>query len=116
MTDREMLELAAKAAKLPAFHDLSGKIDGLLIGQQNGSMLPWNPLTDDGDAMRLAVKLHMLIEPCRTMGGKFIEVTAYASGRGDCLGRAAIEGDEYAATRRAIVRAAAEIGKGMLNG
>jgi hypothetical protein len=96
MDDKELLELAARAAHLPAFNDLSGKIDGLLIGQPNGSMLPWNPLTDDGDALRLAVKLGMLYSTSNATVEAFI--------------RAQFADDPCAATRRAIVLAAAGIG------
>lgn len=53
----------------------------------------WNPLVDDGDALRLAAKLY-LWEPIRLAHR---EVSA--------------DVEIYAATRRAIVRAAAAIGK-----
>jgi hypothetical protein len=49
MTDRELLELAAKAADLPW--------EQWCI---NGDA-SWNPLIDDGDALRLAVKLGMYL-------------------------------------------------------
>jgi len=100
-TDRELLEKAAKAAGIDP--------------QWDGLFWQWNPLTDDGDALRLAV----------TLGLGFYE--------GDDDGRAAYVGyyprtgntrpqrfmverhdahpDPYAATRRAIVRAAAAIGE-----
>lgn len=97
MTDRELLMLAAKAA-------------GLWDAANNCIDIPWSPLTDDGDALRLAIKLRMIIEPMRTMGGDFVGVSVYPSGRGDC-GVTEAFGDPEAATCRAIVRAAAEIGK-----
>lgn len=99
MTDRELLEWAARAAG----------IDPHFAGPNTPRA--WNPLTDDGDALRLAVALRMLIEPCRTMGGQFVEVHAYPSGRGDCAGIEPLGTDDAAATRRAITRAAAAIGK-----
>ena len=83
MTDRELLELAAKAAGI---EDISYYLDDFL----------WNPLTDDGDALRLAVKLNLLY------GKVFVRNVADNHEDGD---------DIYAATRRAIVLAAAEIGK-----
>jgi hypothetical protein len=102
-TDRELLELAAKAAGFAEFNPdpTSGKYnvgpatkaDGAL---EDGHWLMWNPLTDDGDALRLAVKLY-LWEPIRL---------AHRDVSGNV--------DMYAATRRAIVRAAAAIGKAML--
>jgi len=99
MTDRELLELAAKAAGI-ALADWNDGAEPYSSGI--GFVLPsnrmWNPLTDDGDALRLAVKLNLL-------GGcddPYQIATA-----------SMVDGCPYAATRRAIVRAAAEIGKGM---
>ena len=64
----------------------------------------WNPLTDDGDALRLAVKLGIRIEPWPSapegIGGK-------VERDGDVW---LIDGVSGAATRRAIVRAAAAAG------
>jgi hypothetical protein len=97
MTDRELLEQAAKAAGL---WDAADPSHGLL--KPNGEY--WNPLIDDGDALRLAVKLGMSISGYHHKnvvireGGYFRHVEPIT----DC---------PYAATRRAIVRAAAEIGK-----
>ena len=94
MTDREMLELAAKAA------GIDPKWDGLYW--------QWNPLTDDGDALRLAVKLRLGInltyEDVAIVGQEHTQAQFCLEQNGD---------DPYAATRRAIVRAAAELGKGM---
>jgi len=92
VNDKELLELAAKAVG-----GMSEDIDCAI----------WNPLTDDGDALRLAVKLRICFGP------NFDEDTAVAFGR---EGRNICEPygtDPYAATRRAIVRAAAAIGKDM---
>lgn len=103
MTDRELLEMAAKAAGYEFRWFTTGP--GLV-----GIKPCWDPLTDDGDALRLAVKLRLKIdtgafdyphdrtEVWRTEP-KFPQ---YAEHRDD----------PYAATRRAIVRAAAEIGRG----
>jgi hypothetical protein len=95
-TDRELLEAAAKAAGIiwpPKWPYPS-------VGDPS-----WNPLTDDGDALRLAVKLKMTVD-----------VTDEASGAG-AIGlkwcSEPYKDDPYATTRRAIVRAAAEIGKGL---
>ena len=101
MTDRELLELAAKAAQIMVnpWHEKYG----LLLSDFDFE--PWNPLTDDGDALRLAVKLLFEIDfglgsiaIRHSTGIKIIE---------------AYNDDPYAATRRAIVLAAAEIGKEM---
>lgn len=50
MTDKELLELAAKAAGYQY-----AKFGGYIV--VDGIPGNWNPLTDDGDALRLAVKL-----------------------------------------------------------
>ena len=91
MTDRELLELAAKAAG----YDVTWLKNSQFI---HGSDDWWDPLTDDGDALRLAVKLHMQVsittESCRA---ETLPV----------LGVRVNDNDEFAATRRAIVMAAA---------
>lgn len=93
MTDRELLELAAKAAGID-FH-------ARIMQYSDGSeYFGWNPLTDDGDALRLAVKLELLH-------------TYRMDQVADMVDFDATDQDSYAATRRAIVRAAAAIGKAM---
>ena len=103
MTDRELLELAAKAAGYEYTSDDCTK-EILLNIEGNYENYPWNPLTDDGDALRLAVKLQIDI-------GFWLD---HASAD-NCISEKShyedYNGDPYAATRRAIVRAAAEIGK-----
>ena len=103
MNDRELLELAAKAAGIelaskPFIH--AHQSDGAL--RSDG--VYWNPLTDDGDALRLAVKLKL----CLLWQHDYL--MAYS---GDVAERERDLSDPYAATRRAIVRAAAEIGRSM---
>jgi hypothetical protein len=95
MTDRELLE-AAYAAYRP------GENYTRLVNDAGSDY--WNPLTDDGDALRLAVKLRLVL---------FLEIPRIGIGpRMDGPEVYLDEGeDEYAATRRAIVRAAAEIGR-----
>ena len=109
MTDRELLEMGAKAAGLNVKAervDADDKFTHLIVGAKNTrERITWNPLTDNGDALRLAVKLQMEIaifqDECHT---RCIE-------HGQRDWHDAIGADPYAATRRAIVRAAAEIGK-----
>ena len=96
MIDRELLELAAKAAGVATFD----------YGDMVFTDL-WNPLTDDGDALRLAVKLEIDI------AYRANKVTALPCIQTQDLITESFGDDPYAATRRAIVRAAAEIGKGM---
>ena len=95
MDDRELLERAAKAAGLP---DMSGWtwVDIDTYG--------WNPLTSDRDALRLAVTLGLVVDCSRPSAGLPFYSHLHAE--------IAME-DRHAATRRAIVRAAAEIGKAM---
>ena len=101
MSDRELLELAAKAAGYEyAKHGGYIVVDGI-----PGN---WNPLTDDGDALRLAVKLGLMIDIQNKVNATSVWTTD-ESGSADF--DAAHGKDPYAATRRAIVRAAAEIGK-----
>ena len=99
MTDRELLEMAAKAAGIPELRGAASKFHCYYIAGDE-QVVKWNPLTDDGDALRLAVKL---------------QLTPHIDGNmTDCEGCTEVSlNDPYAATRRAIVRAAAEIGKVM---
>jgi len=115
MTDRELLELAAKAA------GVEGKYRAQYAGDKEyggfwHSGVCWNPLTDDGDALRLAVKLKfdMCIDTTKE-NEPFTHVIGVLSEH-TMIPFSEIEyhnNDPYAATRRAIVRAAAEIGRGM---
>lgn len=105
MTDRELLELAAKAAgiRVNPWHE---KYELLL---SDFDFEPWNPLTDDGDALRLAVKLELSVYAHSRM----INVTHTTMPFSELEIIEDEPLDPYAATRRAIVRAAAEIGKEM---
>lgn len=58
--DRELLELAAKAAGMPAGDYCTPNHEPALYHGDYGF---WQPLTDDGDALRLAVKLNILDSP-----------------------------------------------------
>ena len=58
MTDREMLELAAKAAGY-VFGEYGGEPARQVTTKIGAAWIYWNPLTDDGDALRLAVKLRI---------------------------------------------------------
>lgn len=99
MTDRELLELAAKAAGYQfstSMRSLSQPPVPVILAEP-GRWKQWDPLHDDGDALRLAVDLGIL------------EEAAWLNYRNGAM---AIEGlDAREATRRAIVRAAAEIGR-----
>ena len=103
MNDRELLELAAKAYGIgkPAYVNDSGS--WVFIDQNTPN---WNPLTNDGDAFRLAVKLHLHLQIDDTELGEVFAFCEVPSEISELTGS-----DPYHATRRAIVRAAAEIGK-----
>ena len=105
LADRELLELAAKAAGLDGFSWVSDpffeglerrnfECDGLELQSQT-----WNPLENDGDALRLAVRLGMLA----TYSGARFEM--FQATYRQCL-----DGDmkPSEATRRAIVMVAAQ--------
>jgi hypothetical protein len=124
MTDRELLEIAARAAgycvKWKDAYD-AGFLD------QDLRILPeerqhfifasfpfkeWNPLADDGDALRMAVKLGIDIVVSVARPARSAACPPDQIGPEHYL-EEDHNGDPYAATRRAIVRAAAEIGKAM---
>ena len=109
MNDKELLELAAKAAGIDWFDEPAAK-NGCGLHMKSGPF--WNPLTDDGDALRLAVKLQIDMEFYVENGSTSAVLVEYCDYRCN-IGRDEVEpkGDIYLATRRAIVHAAAEIGK-----
>ena len=117
MNDRELLELAAKAAGYESFRYCETHM-ALVPERDDEDVIPfnvWNPLTDDGDALRLAIICKISICTMVVDGMNRDQHESVA-----CSSRSKIwgfsnnhDGDPYAATRRAIVRAAAEIGKAM---
>ena len=106
MSDRELLEAAAKAVGIPLYWSEDDPecdwVQGTYPRIPDHKVLEkwtwkvWNPLTDDGDALRLAVKLR------HELGTDVAQ--CFGIGRFD-----EYKNDPYAATRRAIVRAAAEL-------
>lgn len=110
MTDRDLLELAAKAL-LAAGMEKFNHIDysGWAVFDDEGYARGWNPLQDDGDALRLAVKLRLVVDIDDEAGEAWVRKPWYA----DCEVAEPFGDDPFAATRRAITRAAAEIGKAM---
>lgn len=110
MTDKELLELAAKAAgvRITWFRDDSTPY--LASKDEKPTSYIWNPLTDDGDALRLAVKLKIDIHQ-RVAEPRVAAVAAMHSPKIESVPD---ESQRLSATRAVIVRAAAEIGKNML--
>ena len=101
MDDRELLELAAKAGG----YDYKPQNGAIVVG---GIPANWNPLTDDGDALRLAEQCSLTVcmdgigtvsacDECRK-DEIFVTQSIHECG-----------GSRITATRRAIVRAAASI-------
>lgn len=107
-TDRELMELAAKAAGIAV--ELRYPVNCFCHADSpyNGA---WNPLTDDGDALRLAVRLNIEFACFDDSQKVNAGVWSEDSKPYDCM--TPYNGDKQAATRRAIVRAASEIGRAM---
>lgn len=109
MNDRELLELAAKAAKVEIATWSNCQAGGFTT-QVYGAGRFWNPLTDDGDAFRMAAKLRIDL----TFYNGFQEVHAEPSNSDGLSPSDEKFGDDIGSSaRRAIVRAAAEIGRSM---
>lgn len=129
LKDIELLEYAAKAAGYKKYYPHYLGRDSFVTYDEEvysevkekrvvaEKTLDWNPLTDDGDALRLAVKLGLAV----SIDSVEQETWAHheqafkgSSEKWKCC-PTSNNGDEdgYAATRRAIVMAAAEIGRNM---
>lgn len=121
MNDRELLELAAKAAGYKLERFISAVYPYPTVYTVNGK--PWNPLTDDGDALRLAAKLRLGIEFNEASvvaswvdgGYESKEIYGYPDQTQDDDFNIVYTNHDKAA-HRAIVRAAAEIGLQMQEG
>ena len=113
MTDKELLELAAKAAGYVIDeHSRNGSswawvypVGSIPDGDGEMPIFKWSPINDDGDALRLAVKLKMQVKQWESNS---IAVVVWDKHATEDATK-----DRFAATRRAITRAAAEIGKAM---
>lgn len=123
MTDRELLEAAAKAAKLgpTKWQDLSGWGEvryGLSEALYSEKLLDyWNPLQSDSDAFRLAAGLHIEVTfPVNIMDGRPGPISACAVGYPGL--RVSIQRNQDGSgddgiMRRAITEAAAQLFKVM---
>ena len=122
MSDRELLKMAAKAAQIVTMDTTSEAeaMVGLRYWDDVACMsVVWNPLVSDGDALRLAVRLGLQIQPYPLYAEPKYAVLSHKGVIVDgepkymhgfsCV----YEDDPEGATRRAIVLAAAEIGRGM---
>jgi len=110
--DKELLRLAAKA--------IGGVYDdcGAISTTGGFEYVQWEPIESDGDALRLAMSLELGVA-CKRQSdphekNRSVVTSPY---RANQLRIVEVhKGDPEAATRRAIVRAAAEIGKSMQKG
>lgn len=103
MSDRELLEKAAKAAGIELVWDweFPNRV------KRSGNLAAWNPLDDDGDALRLMAKLRLDLDyrpgfvGVHDAAGRYIGQCSHNDNKPH----------DAAATRHAIVRAAAAIGE-----
>lgn len=109
MDNQKLLELAAKAAGIDGYYveDDDWWGTGIVYTDEWDCNRCWNPLEDDRDALRLVVKLGIHLQ----FAMDFVAAYAGSVHARQFSERSGI--DSNAATRRAIVRAAAEIGRGM---
>lgn len=115
MNDKELLELAAKAAGIkcdehgpytndPAIHCEFEKAYEMLEVRKD-----WNPLENDAEAFRLMVRLGLLVSVRHESPRKKATVEVVTPYPCDDIS-VPFSGDGIEATRRAITRAAAERG------
>jgi hypothetical protein len=96
--DRELLELAARALGAVRFEEVDGEGYANLHFDDGPTMFGWNPLQFGDDAFVLAARLNLMRNNARFQ---------YHLAAQESLG-----GDPVTAAKRAMVLAAAEIGKG----
>lgn len=106
-TDRELLELAAKAAGIEVWAGRGSQEDILFTRLDVCSGKEWNPLAKDGDALRLAAKL--LLNVLASAACILVEDEKGV----ECIDYMYGPEDYTSGWRRAIVRAAAAIGEAM---
>lgn len=108
MDDRQLLEAAARAAGMSG---VAVDYDDRLVFLEDGkpASIEWNPLTDDGDALRLAVKIGMEFA-ADDEATHCAFAYARVRGAGDSHIFEPVVDDPCKAMRRAIVRAAAALG------
>ena len=122
MNDRELLELAAKAAGILLVWDGDSPKEVTEHWSCDPTEPPherewdWNPLTDDGDALRLAVRLNLAVVLHPALNQAIVRPYHTRDMNRECREDCEKHTDHFAATRHAIVRAAAEIGRQMQEG
>lgn len=109
MTDKELIELAARAVGIKHPGGEHSRYDDGRIWDCK-AMRWWNPLVSDGDALRLASDLRLAIKPGKYKG----DGCSVESQREGVAGCTAFRDSPYEQMRRAIVIVAAEVGKGTM--
>lgn len=112
MDNRTLLELAAKAAGKTIDQKTFGEYQDAHRGMVVADGEHWNPLDDDGDALRLAVKLNLDIRYESYDAGVAVIVGAAWDDAPEAI-HEIFERDGPRAVRLAITRAAADIGRSM---
>lgn len=110
MSDKELLEFAAKALGFTPLLCYESSRNCLRIGNRDSYFI-WRPLTDNSHAFKLAVEMNMRLE-LDNDSSVHVWIDSIECG-GDMQANAYenIGHDKFVATRRAIVRCAAEIGR-----
>ena len=121
LSDRELLELAAKANWAEDLDDMSirwGDMDECILylhadNQDHNGIdreYRWHPLDENHDAFSLAIRLGIVIDPSDIKKARSAYVSYPLGGSHHLLTNMEVDDEEHA-MRRLIVRAAAEIGK-----
>ena len=125
VTDKELLELAAKAAGYNKYYthylgrDSFVTYDEIYYSEAKERQvtgkktMDWNPLADDGDALRLAVALNLTVVFHPALNQALCRPYHTRDMGSESREDAEKHADPYTATRRAIVRAAAAIGQSL---
>lgn len=111
MSDRELLEMAAKAAGYDVNFE-EGDVNGWYPHGylEDGDVDAWwNPIADDGDALRLAAALRLSVH----VGDFDVDVLPLECDHCTTKTWEEFDGNKAKAWRRAIVESAAEIGRSM---
>lgn len=109
-------QLLTDAAAVMGYRIITIQHNKIHVAAPGGINFHWNPLVDDGDAFRLAVTLQLPLDYASAFqfeDGPLTKCSSYWDPRESCY-RPFIQlhqGNPLAATRRAIVKAAAHIGK-----
>ena len=105
-SDKNLVILAAKAVELNIGYDpFRNQFREIIAMDFLGEEVNWNPLINNGDAFELGVKLGLEMRGQNSPNQVYIEV------KGESKFIQSIDGDACKAMRRAIVLAAAQIGR-----